>query len=198
MFHDFSCLRRAQTAMVVVMCFGTANAQQHRFAEKGVTELAGTVSFSSITPVSEDKTGDATTLFSLGPQIGYFPSDGLELGISTGITFLPGISLITPPQGDATTVVQLFLAPAYNFILPDNNAIPFIEADLGYTSVSSGSESQSGFSYGGRGGVKVSVEDHFLISLSAQYLAITLNPQNATTRTGFNYLTFGVGVGGYF
>jgi len=105
MFHDFSGLRWVLTTAVLVLCIATANAQQHQFAEKGVTELAGTVSFSSITPVSEGKSGDATTLFSLGPQIGYFPTDGLELGISTGITLLPGISLITPPQGDATTVV---------------------------------------------------------------------------------------------
>lgn len=198
MFYTFFSMRSVALALVVLLCAASTSAQQRRFAEKGVTELSGSVAFSSLTPVSNGKTGDATTLLSLGPQIGYFPDDGLELGISTGITLLPGISLISPPEGDATTVVQLFFSPAYNFLLKDNNATPFIEADLGYTSVSSGNESQSGFSYGARAGFKFAVVDHFLISLSGQYLAITLNPNNATERTGFNYLTFGVGVGGYF
>ncbi|HUL45185.1 MAG TPA: outer membrane beta-barrel protein [Bacteroidota bacterium] len=197
MFCHFFRMRTVVTTLSILLCISGTYAQQHRFAEKGITELSGSVAFSSITPVSNGKTGDAITLFSIGPQVGYFVEDGFEVGVSTGITLLPGLSVITPPEGDATTVVQLFFSPAYNFLLKDNNATPFIEMDLGYTSISSGNESQSGFSFGGKAGFKIPVVDHFLVSLSAQYLAITLNPNNATERTGFNYLTFGVGVGGY-
>ena len=40
--------------------------------------------------------------------------------------------------------------------------------------------------------------DCFIISFSAQYLLITLNPSGATERNGFNYLNVGAGIVGYF
>ena len=174
------------------------NAQTKSFAREGVTELSGSVSFQSFTEVDNDQSGDATTFFSFAPQVGYFVSDGFELGLQTGIALIPGLSIVTPPRGDATTVFQFFLAPSYNVVTPDGKVYPFVEAQIGYTSASSGNSSLTGFSYGARGGLKIPVVEHLLVSTSLQYLAITLNPERATKRNGFNYFAFGVGVSGYF
>lgn len=173
-------------------------AQDKEFAKKGITEISGSVYYSSYTTVSNGQTGDAISIFGLAPQIGYFVTDGFELGLGTGISLLPGVSIVSPENGNSTTYTQLFLSPSYNIILESKRVYPFFEAQLGYTSVSSGDNSISGFSYGGRAGIKIIAIEHFLISFSSQYLAITLNNDAATERNGFNYFTIGFGISGYF
>jgi hypothetical protein len=181
----------------VIYC-SKLEAQDRKFAVKGTTELAGSISYSSFTPVSNGSTGDALSIFSFGPQIGYFVIDGLELGLSTGVSLLPGFSTVSPENGDNTTIVQLFASPSYNF-QTKSNIYPFLEAQIGYSSLSSGgSETMSGFSYGGRGGMKIAPVEHFLFTFSVQYLLLTFNPEGADERSGFNYLSIGIGVGGYF
>lgn len=182
----------------IVISTSVGNAHGKLFAKQGVVELSGSVSFSSLTAVSSGRTDDATTIFSLAPQVGYFVADGIELGISTGMTLLPGVSILTPPKGEGTTILQLFFAPAYNYRAEGSNVCPFIEPQLGYTSISSGDSSESGFSYGVRAGIKAIAVEHFLVSFSGQYMALTFNPSNARERSGFNYLMFGVGIAGYF
>jgi len=173
-------------------------AQDRQFAAKGVTEISGTVSYSSFTSVSRGETGDAISIFTLAPQIGYFITDGFELSLGTGVSLIPGFSVISPEDGESTSLLQLFLAPSYNIKTNDAKLYPFLEAQLGYTSLSSGDDTNSGFSYGGRAGLKIAVVEHFLVNLSVQYLLITLNESGATERNGFNYLTVGVGISGYF
>ena len=173
-------------------------AQDRQFAAKGVTEISGTVSYSSFTSVSRGETGDAISIFTLAPQIGYFITDGFELSLGTGVALIPGFSVISPEDGESTSLLQLFLAPSYNIKTNDAKLYPFLEAQLGYTSLSSGDDTNSGFSYGGRAGLKIAVVEHFLVNLSVQYLLITLNESGATERNGFNYLTVGVGISGYF
>ena len=189
---------RVAIVMLSIVCHYHADAQNRGFATKGTTELSGTVSYSSYTTVDRDQIGDATSIFTFAPQVGYFVGDGIEIGMSTGIALLPGISVITPQRGSGTTFAQIFFSPSYNFQTKGENIFPFLEAQLGYTSLSSGSYSETGFSYGGRGGMKIVAAEHFLITPSVQYLAITLNRDGATTRTGFNYFVFGVGISGYF
>ena len=173
-------------------------AQDRQFAAKGVTEISGTVSYSSFTSVSRGETGDAISIFTLAPQIGYFITDGFELSLGTGVSLIPGFSVISPEDGESTSLLQLFLAPSYNIKTNDAKLYPFLEAQLGYTSLSSGDDTNSGFSYGGRAGLKIVVVEHFLVNLSVQYLLITLNESGATERNGFNYLTVGIGISGYF
>lgn len=187
--------------IVSALCFSNGTAQEKPFATQGVTEIAGSISFSRFSLVSRGETGDASTMFSLAPQIAYFVADGFEIGMTTGITYytlLPGFSVITPPAGQATTMLQLFFSPAYNFRAQGNNAYLFIEPQLGYTSTSRGESSASGLSFGGRAGVKVVAAEHLLVTFSGQYLAITLKESGATERSGINYLSFGVGIAGYF
>jgi hypothetical protein len=176
----------------------SVRAQEKQFAQKGITELAGNLSYSSLTMVSNGETGDAVSIFSFAPQVGYFAADGFEIGLSTGVAVLPGFSVVSPEDGESTSIVQLFLSPAYNFQTSNQKVFPFIEAQMGYTSVSSAGQSQSGFSYGGRIGLKIIAVDHFLLSLAGQYLVLTFNEAGAEKRNGLNYLTVGIGVAGYF
>lgn len=176
---------------------GVTAAQERTFATKGVTEFSGSVAFSSFTPVSRGETGDAITLFSFGPKLGYFPIDGLELGIDPGVSLLPGISIETPSQGEATTVLQLFGFVGYNLLLEGSKVHPFLEVPFGYTSIASGDDSQTGFSWGVKGGVKIEIVSHLLLGIYGQYLLITLNPENSDDRNGFNFLSFGIGIGAF-
>ncbi len=177
-------------------------AQEGQFAQTGVVELAGSVTFENVKTVHNDQAGDATNIFSFAPEIGYFVTEGLELGISSGITnsliFPPGLTSISPPSGSSMTAVQFFFSPSYNFVSPGATVYPFIQAKLGYTSLSSGGLSETGFSYGARGGIKIPVVTHLLISTSAEYLLITINPENTSTRYGYDYFSFAFGISGYF
>ena len=156
-----------------------------KFAMKGSTELGGSISFQSITPVSNGNTGYATTIFSVAPFIGYFVADGFEIGVNPlGLTTISS-------GGSSFTQIMIFAAPSYNF-KTEGIAYPFIEALLGYTSQSNGS-SRSGFSWGGRGGVKLAVTDKGLLNLGIQYVQITLNPSGTTNRYGSNQLAISAG-----
>ena len=198
MFYSKNVLFLSFIIVMLIVSTSTIMAQNKPFATKGVVELAGNVSFSSLTPVSNGNTGDATTFFTLAPQIGYFVSDGVEIGLTTGISLVPGLTVISPSGGESTTITQFFFSPAYNIITENKSLFPFIEANLGYTSESSGNYSDKGFSWGGRAGVKIVAANNFLISLAGQYLQITLNPEGANERYGLNYFSVSVGVSGYF
>jgi hypothetical protein len=187
-------------AVMFIACLlnALAAAQDKTFGKAGITEIAGSISFASITPVSNGKTGDATTLLSLGPEISYFVADGFEIGFSPGVSLLPGVSVITPSSGDGTTVLQLFASPAYNLRVEESQVNPFLEVPFGYTSMSSGNATLSGFSWGVKGGMKVVATSHLLLTFYGQYLILAFTPEKATERSGFNFLSFGVSVGGFF
>src|SRR5437899_1076218 len=140
------------TSAVIILTASVSVAQEaRRFATKGTTELGGSMTLQSSTPVTNGNTGDATTVFSFQPFVGYFIDDGFEFGLDpfgiTSITF----------SGSSFTQVMVLVAPSYNF-RTEGIAYPFIEALLGFTSQSNGS-SLSGFTWGGRGGVKLAITD---------------------------------------
>jgi hypothetical protein len=179
-------------------------AQESGFAMKGVTELGGTISYASFIPVSGGQTDDATSILTFAPQLGYFVADGIEIGFSPGVSFIlfpAGVTSLSESGSGASTAVQLWLTAAYNFQTSGKTVFPFIEFQAGYTSSDDwlfGSNKASGFSYGFKGGIKVVAVEHLLINIAVQYNLITLNPSGATERSGFNYLTIGAGVGGFF
>lgn len=177
----------AVATLAIVACIASASFAHEgkKFATKGCTELGGTISFQSLTPVFDGNTGSATTIFALAPFIGYFVSDGFEIGLNPlGLT---SVSY----GGSSATQIAIFAAPSYN-IRTEGIAYPFIEALLGYTSQSN-SSSRSGFSWGGRAGVKLAVTDKGLLNLGVQYVQITLQPSGATKREGSNQLAISAG-----
>lgn len=157
-----------------------------RFAAKGTTELGGSISFQSVAPVSNGNTGDATSVFTVLPFIGFFAADGFEIGVNP-----LGITTVSPPSGSSFTQIMIFAAPSYNFNT-GSRAYPFLEALLGFTSQSNGS-TRSGFSWGGRGGVKVAIAEHALLNLGLQYIQITLNQSGAAERSGSNNISVSAG-----
>ena len=190
-------------ALVLALSQSLLIAQESGFAMRGVTELGGTVSYASYTPVSGGQTGDATSIFTLAPQVGYFVADGVEIAFSPGVSFIlfpAGVTSLSGSSGSTSTAVQLWFTAAYNFQTSGKTVFPFIEGQAGYTSSSDwlfGSGKASGFSYGFKGGVKVVAVEHLLINIAVQYNLLTLNQSGATERSGFNYLTIGVGIGGF-
>ena len=120
----------------ILVCFSQASAQgAGGFATKGATELGGSISFQS-----QGGNGLRTSaLFSFTPYVGYFISDGFELGLDP-----LGISIFSSGHS-ASTSLMILAAPSYNFHTR-GIAYPFIEALLGYTNNANGN-SQGGFSW---------------------------------------------------
>jgi len=139
----------ALLVLFLVVYLSSSNAQNRQFAVKGITEISEAVSYSNFTSVSNGETGDAFSIFTFAPQIGYFVTDGFELSFGTGISLLPGFSVISPEDGESSNLLQFFFSPGYNFQTNNSTLFPFVEAQLGFTSSSSGNNTQSGFSYGG-------------------------------------------------
>lgn len=179
------------TLVFLSMATAQSNSSTNKtYATKGVVELGGSVGFQSYTPVSGGQSSNTTyTNFSLTPSVGYFVSDGLEVGLDP-------FSLTTSSQTGATssqTEIHILGAIAYA-IKTEGAAYPFIEGVAGYTTYSSGSYSANGFSWGVRGGVKVAVVSHVLVMGGLQYLQITETPSGASSRSGYNELMIGVGL----
>jgi hypothetical protein len=173
--------------MTFILCITSISFAQEskKFATKGCTELGGSISFQSLSPVSNGNSGDATTIFSIAPFIGYFIADGFEIGFNPF-----GISSMSY-SGSSVTQIMILVAPSYNF-KTEGITYPFIEALLGYTSQSNG-YSRSGFSWGGRGGVKICLTEKGLLNIGIQYVQITLNPGGASNRNGSNQLAISAG-----
>ena len=128
MDRNLSLMNVMTMAAAICILSATSFAQNGgKFATQGVTELGGNVIFESATPVVNGNTGDATTIFALEPFIGYFVSDGFELGLDP-------FGIISTHIPDATTTqVMILAAPSYNF-KTEGIAYPFIEGLVGYTS----------------------------------------------------------------
>jgi hypothetical protein len=191
-------------ASVILLLYGAATAfsQGHSYALKGCVELGGSVSYASLTPVERGASGGKTSMLNIAPLAGYFPIEGLEIGLSPGVSTLSvpgGLSAIsTEGASESLTLLQFFAFGGYNVRLRESNVVPFGEAMIGYSSQSSGGASASGFSWGLRGGVKLAPVDHFLLALSVQYVVLTYTPENESERSGVNVLLIGISLGGFF
>jgi hypothetical protein len=131
------------------------------FATRGCIELGGTVGFTSQTGL---------TTFDIGPYVGYFIMDQLEIGLR------PNIAVISPSGGSSSTNINVVAAPAWNFKLSNPSLTPFVEAQIGFNSTSSGGgASTSGFVWGGLGGVKILMGSNGLLNFGLGYTSTTVN-----------------------
>ena len=157
---------------------------RRHFTSRGTVELGGSISFMAAQPVVNDKKGETVYTLSMMPYVGYFVIDGLEVGLN------PAGLVLTSANNVTVTQLRILLAPSYNF-RTTTVATPFIEGLAGVTStttsVSGGpTATASGFTWGGRAGIKVSLVERGLLNLGIQYLQITQNPSGVTTRNGSN------------
>ena len=175
-------------ALVLAVLFLASCSAQAQYAKQGTLELGGAASYSSTTTVNNGtKDTEATTLLQFTPFVSYFFMDSFSVGI------VPSISILNPAHAtDNIKFYGLFAAPGYTFNM-NSNVFPFIEGLVGYTSISSGGNSNSGLSYGGKGGIKLMVGQNGLASFGFSYMIIDVSPSGSTGRTGFNNFAFSVG-----
>ena len=179
---------------LMLMIVASLFAQEAKLTDAGTIELAGTISFSNYKAPAADF---SYSVFTFAPQVSYFFLDYFSVGMSTGLGYLPGLTVVSPSTGEGSTVVQFFLSPAYHFSLDSKQLFPFVEGQVGYGVVTSGSSS-SGLSYGGRAGVKFIPAGHFFLTFAGQFVSLRLKRSGETQRLGWDYWTIGVGVGGFF
>lgn len=212
MMHRMSAAPVVASIFIACLLTAPSTAQNDRqslrhFGMQETTELSGNISFSSRTEVRNGNGGDAVTVFSLGSEIGYFVSDGFEIGFNPGVAFLPGYfggllpagASVTSYEKGSITVLQLFATAAYHFNMGGGSVYPFLQVPFGFTSYSaSDGDPSSGFSWGVKGGVKLIAVDHLLLNLYGQFLSLAFNAKGATGRNGCNDILFGSAVGGFF
>jgi hypothetical protein len=177
--------------MVLVLAPPAWSQTYERFASQGVLEIGGTLSFQQITPVSNGKTGTSWTYMNLAPSFGIFVIDGLEVGINPiGVSTLSG-------SGSTLTTLNFMGFVSYNQATPPGVIFPFIEGQAGYSAQTNG-HTYSGFSWAGRGGVKVAIVKGGLLTFGVMYSQITLNAEGAKERTGQNVLSVATGITVWF
>ena len=142
--------------------------------------------FIASTDVANGSTGETGYTLTATPYVGYFIIHGLEVGAN------PLAVRWTRQGGTTTTELRMLASVAYNFFA-GSSLYPFVEGLAGYSrqeSSGNGSSSTlSGFSWGGRGGVKIALLEHSVLVLGGQYLQVTLNPEGADSRFGSNEIT---------
>jgi hypothetical protein len=170
--------------------FAQQSQQRRHFGSQGTVELGGSTTFTATQPVAAGNTSAWMYDFSLLPYAGYFIFDGLELGINPA-----GVNVQS--SGDSTAVqLRILFAPSYNF-RTGTMVTPFLEGLAGITSASlihSGSTtSVSGFTFGGRAGIKAALIERGMLTIGVQFLRITLNKAGAGSRNGSNELAVSAG-----
>lgn len=190
--HSARCRFGAAAALVATLTLALLphmlSAQERPFGSAGCMEAGGSITFLSTTPVSNGKTGEAISVFTIAPYIGYFAANGFEIGFNPGLIYMSYGS-------SSTTQFSFYLAPSYNFTT-ESKTYPFIEGLIGYnTASSSGSSSSSGgLCWGGRTGLKVNVTGNGLLIVALQYSQITMEPSGWTgNRYGSNVLSVSAG-----
>ncbi len=168
-----------------------SDAQESRqFATRGVVEIGGSLSYIYNKAIRSGTSIGEMNMLSLAPYVGYFVTDNVQLGFNPfGIQHYWS-------SGTGNTLYTIFFVPAYNFTT-GGNAYPFVEAQLGYTAqTNSGPYSyptRDGFSWGLRGGVKISVGGGGLLNLGVQYQELAFNLPGDQSRSGSNSLMVSAG-----
>ena len=164
----------------------TPNGTTLSFTLPGTVEFGGDISFSS---QSISGSTSSLSLFSFNPYFGVMLVKGLELGL------MPGISLSSSGGGNGstntTTILNLFLAPAYNF--DAGKIYPFIEFLAGYNSIGIKTQTLRGISIGGSGGLKFQMGKSGLLLFDITYLSQDYNDSDRFLIERLKTLSVGLG-----
>jgi hypothetical protein len=167
---------------ITALIISTANAQSNKFALKNHVEFGGSFSFSGIMDVSDGNSDGTSTLISFSPSFGWFPVDGLELGVLADIIYY------NPSGGSSSTDYSFYFAPSYN-LNTKSIVYPYLQAQIGYSGIS-GSRDASGIAWGIEGGTKIQILSRALLKAGLNYKQVTRNTDNSEGRDGFNSVTF--------
>jgi hypothetical protein len=189
--HSALLLLAALMLMAGISASGAFGQQQRKhFGSPGTIELGGSVTFTASQTVLAGATGSWMYDFSMLPYAGFFVIEGLEVGVNPA-----GVNVRS--SGDTTAVqLRILFAPAYNF-QTGTMVTPFVEGLAGITSASlirpGSTTSVSGFTFGGRAGIKAALVERGMLNIGIQFLRITLNPSGAGSRNGSNELSVSAG-----
>lgn len=165
------------------------------FATKGMFEFGGNISYTHTSFVLQgtEFPAQSSNTFSFLPYAGYFITDGFEVGINP-----LGIQSYWDSQ-DRVTTATFLVAPAYNWKI-GGTIYPFLEGQIGYSREAFGGSlatlnpsNRDGFTWGGRGGLKVAVTEGCLLNLGFQYQQISLTPKGQSERSGSNVFMVSAG-----
>jgi hypothetical protein len=162
---------------------------KQNFAKESTWELGGSASFSYTQTVSNGNTNsNGINIFKLYPYVGYFVTDGFEIGI------IPAVEIISYGGGSTSYSFAIYAAPSYNFYTK-SLAYPYVQGAFGFNSISYGSSSSgsSGIAWALEGGVKINIAGNSLLKLGFDYGQKTLNKSGASSRSGYNSFSFVAG-----
>lgn len=147
------------------------------YAKQGVTEFSGSLSFTSITPVTNGTSGNNSITFTVAPMVSYFFADIFQIGIA------PTFVHITSGGAQLSTV-GVYTSPGFVFDL-HSYVYPFVSALLGYnySSATLFGNSGSGIGYGVEGGIKVLLAKEALLNIGLEYLLENLNPPSGNSNS---------------
>jgi hypothetical protein len=182
---------------IIILLFSASACSVHaQYATRGVAEFGGSIAYSSSKLVSDgDVQDNSLAILNFMPYVNYFIIDGFSIGLS------PGVNMFKYTGYSAITNYNLFVVPGFTFST-GKSIFPYVEAMLGYTGLSSDNitaESytekldNSGFSWGGKAGVKLLVGHNGLVSIGVSYEQLNFSAKGADKRTGVNNLAFSLG-----
>jgi hypothetical protein len=184
----------------------TADAQtikpKSMYAKQKTFEIGGNIFFTSETFKTEingkELDDNDRRTFTANINFGIFVIDGLKLGIE------PAIQFIDYGHDDSQTQLKLFFTPEYVF---NTKTIfyPYIGGSVGYTSLAfsssvGSSPTESGFSWGVRGGGKINAFGNALINIGISYYSESYNytQNNNDVKNRWNILGVTAGLSIFF
>jgi hypothetical protein len=147
------------------------------YAKQGVTEFSGSLSFTSITPITNGTSRNNSSTFTVAPMVSCFFSDIFQIGIAPTFIFITS-------GGAKLSTVGVYASPGFVFDL-HSSVYPFVSALLGYnySSETLFGNSGSGIGYGAEGGIKVLIAKDALLNIGLEYLVENLNPPSGSSNS---------------
>ncbi len=185
--------------LLIVVIFLLISSNSHaqntqNFAKQNTWEIGGSISLSYTQKVSNGNANDnGLNIFKLYPYVGYFVTDGFEIGI------IPAIELESG-QGITSNSFAIYAAPSYNFYTK-SLAYPYVQGAFGYNRISYGGNSStySGIAWALEGGMKINIAGNSLLKIGLDYGQKTLNGSDSSDdRDGVNTLSFVAGFNVFF
>jgi outer membrane protein len=207
-------MKKTILVAIALFAFGFANAQ----TEEGTWTIGGSTSLGFSSSSSKLKSGvggdsfdgPKVTNFNIKPSVGYFVVENLQLGLALGYDTKKVTSKsIFDSRTSKATQNQFSLIPQATYYFGKSNVKPFLNAGVGYGSLSGSDEattsdgfiteeySSSGLAWGINGGVSYFVGKSVSFDLSLGYQSLNLSDKDNNKTTTSSFVS-NVGVSVYF
>ena len=159
-------MKHSYRIICIIFMLSALNLFSQDFGKKGIWEVGGNISYTSVTGVSNGETAENSLgTFTFDVPVYYFVIDGLALGLIPNYVNLSF-------GGSSASSLDILFGLAYN-IATSGSAYPYGEGRIGYNTTSNG-ETASGIVWAVIGGVKVQVGGNALVNIGIEYSQSTL------------------------